>query len=149
MKNDKQLGNPYVFLVQNTSNAIQEAVLFGAEKNILKLNNGNTKQIIIRMGYDLQYEQALRQSQAQPFECGMIKVYSINTQMAIPLTVISQDQNGQTCSVPLNGEIINDCMTYNTQFKIDKQASIKTLMLPNSISVVKAYPVAPKKSSKK
>ncbi len=95
--------SPYSIVIKNNTDSLKKCSLFGLAENIFKKNLGSDEGISVSMGVSyVDYVFMLIQSAFEPFETGVIRLYSKNLkQLHETITITSKDANGQMCQIPL------------------------------------------------
>ena len=153
---------PYIFIIENRSEEIQKAMLFGGESNKEKANYGSDAGIRIISGMpNVTYLEMLMQSIAQPFKASQVEFYSTPQQLALPVSYTyitdrknapftptasldnlsnEQDNDNITVMRAINLVAENGCASTREFEIIDDNSDISMYVLPKTIIVVKVYP---------
>lgn len=145
-------GIPYQVVVENKSNKVQKAVLFGCASNYHKANFGNPAGLDISVPFsDVDYSKLLFQSGVRSFTCNKIRLHS-SKRMNIEknIKVCSSDANGQSCTIPITPSkyelgIQTALRDIPFKVKINESTEISFDVHPNSQIAITLFPESEKR----
>jgi|JI10StandDraft_1071094.scaffolds.fasta_scaffold11433_17 hypothetical protein len=133
---------PYVIKVENTTDKVLEAKLFGANRNIDSVNYGSDIGVIItgNDGSQKSYLQILEQSRFKKITTSLIRIFTNNPcQITQILNFKETDANGQYYGFPLitqsyfsPRQLNSNVLDVNYKAIINGNTEIKIKMMPNT-----------------
>ncbi len=143
----ENVSKPYILFIQNTSGVLQDAVVFGKNRNYLLPNFGNPPGIVITTPSGVTYSQLLAQSGENPFDIGQWKITSTagSAQLDNEVLVEYYDANRRLCKDPV--DINKDAYQFDPNqvvfwypVKVDGNTVFTYTVLPETIVTFKLYP---------
>jgi|ERR1035437_6230682 hypothetical protein len=133
---------PYTIIVDNKSDEVKNAIIFGAEECKLKHNFGSDDGVKVLSGINgITYAEALLQSEHLPFKSGVVKIYSTTQQLSLPFSYKKTNSNGGSEKIPIYADKVeNGCAELFGDFDINKDNGFSLMVLPRTTIVVKVYP---------
>ena len=135
--------SPYVIIIENISEQIQKAVLFGGEENTKKIHYGCDEGIVLRSGIpSVTYLEILTQSIHKPFKVENTEIYSTTQQLALPIcyTIKDKEPPAEMIQHPIDLVNIDGCAKTSVIDTIGEHSDIELNVLPKTIIIIKLYP---------